>query len=89
ATWYWTGVGNCGAHSVDTDYIVALSTAEYNNGSHCWKHITVCYEGKTIDATVVDSCPSCSQYSIDLSPSAFEALAPRSKGRIQVSWNYV
>ncbi|KAF4612062.1 hypothetical protein D9613_003619 [Agrocybe pediades] len=88
ATYYHTGLGNCGAWSKDTDFIVALSTQEYNNGAHCWQHIKVHYQGKTIDATVVDSCPGCSQYSIDLSPSAFQALAPLDAGRIQVDWNY-
>ncbi|KAF8970646.1 RlpA-like double-psi beta-barrel-protein domain-containing protein-containing protein [Flammula alnicola] len=89
ATYYYTGLGNCGAYSKDTDFIVALSTAEYNGGAHCYQHIKVSYQGKTIDATVVDSCPGCSQYSIDLSPSAFEALAPLDAGRIQVDWHYV
>ncbi|KAF8994921.1 RlpA-like double-psi beta-barrel-protein domain-containing protein-containing protein, partial [Cyathus striatus] len=89
ATNYYTGLGNCGAWSQDSDFIVALSTAEYNNGAHCWQHIQVHYQGKTIDATVVDSCPGCSQYSIDLSPAAFSALAPLDAGRIQVDWNYV
>ncbi|KAF9444514.1 hypothetical protein P691DRAFT_763334 [Macrolepiota fuliginosa MF-IS2] len=88
ATYYYTGLGNCGAYSKDTDFIVALSTKEYNNGAHCWQHIKVSYGGKTIDATVVDSCPGCSQYSIDLSPSAFQALAPLSAGRIPVTWSY-
>ncbi|KAF9555285.1 hypothetical protein CPC08DRAFT_766044 [Agrocybe pediades] len=88
ATYYNTGLGNCGAHSKDTDFIVALSTQEYNKGSHCWQHIKVHYQGKTIDATVVDSCPGCSRYSIDLSPAAFKALAPLDAGRIKVDWNY-
>ncbi|KAF9448521.1 hypothetical protein P691DRAFT_792466 [Macrolepiota fuliginosa MF-IS2] len=88
ATYYYTGLGNCGAQSKDTDFIVALSTQEYNNGAHCWKHIKVHYGGKTIDATVVDSCPGCSRYSIDLSPSAFKALAPLSAGRIPVTWSF-
>lgn len=99
-------LGNCGAQSQDSDFIVALSTAEYNNGAHCWQHIKVscrsqpsCNKnslihlgyldgGKTIDATVVDSCPGCSQYSIDLSPGAFQALASLDAGRIPVTWWY-
>jgi hypothetical protein len=88
AIYYYTGLGNCGWQSKDTDYIVALSIPEYNNGAHCGQHVTVFYQGKSVDATVVDSCPGCSQYSIELSPAAFQALAPLSAERIQVQWNY-
>ncbi|EGN94578.1 hypothetical protein SERLA73DRAFT_188551 [Serpula lacrymans var. lacrymans S7.3] len=88
ATYYYTGLGACGAESKDTDYIVALSTELYDNGAHCWQHLTVTYEGKSIDVTVVDECEGCSTYDIDLSPSAFSALAPESAGRIPVQWTY-
>ncbi|KAF9562855.1 hypothetical protein CPC08DRAFT_706368 [Agrocybe pediades] len=88
ATFYNTGVGSCGARSVDADYVVALSSQE-RVGGHCYQHISITYQGRNIDATVVDTCPGCSQYSIDLSPAAFSALAPLNAGRIQVDWHYV
>ena len=44
--------------------------------------------GKTILATVQDSCPGCTPYGLDLSPAAFRALAPIGAGRITVSWSY-
>ncbi|KXN90760.1 Papain inhibitor, partial [Leucoagaricus sp. SymC.cos] len=81
-------VGNCGAPSQRSDFIVALSTVQYNNGAHCWQHVKVRYNGNTIDVTVVDSCPRCAQYGIDLSPGAFQALAPLGTGSIPVSWWY-
>ncbi|KAF9557958.1 hypothetical protein CPC08DRAFT_773826, partial [Agrocybe pediades] len=89
ATYYNTGLGSCGVTNVDTDYVVALSTQE--NGSHarCNQKIMVHYGGKSVAATVVDLCPSCSPYSIDLSPAAFEGLASKDLGRIQVSWEYM
>jgi len=89
ATYYATGLGSCGKTNQDTDFIVALSTAEANHGAHCGKKIRVHYGKKTIDCTVADTCPGCSRYSIDLSPSAFKALAPLDAGRIKVSWNYI
>ncbi|EGN94580.1 hypothetical protein SERLA73DRAFT_96788 [Serpula lacrymans var. lacrymans S7.3] len=88
ATFYDTGLGACGVQSKDSDFIVALSSELYDNGAHCWKHLTVTYEGKSIDVTVVDRCAGCNKYSIDLSPSAFSALAPKSVGRMVVDWSY-
>ena len=43
--------------------------------------------GLTTWATVVDKCPGCGFYDIDLSPAAFSQLAPLGVGRIQVSWS--
>ena len=42
-----------------------------------------------MQATVVDKCEGCGPTDIDLSPSAFTVLAPKAKGRIQVTWNYL
>jgi expansin (peptidoglycan-binding protein) len=85
ATYFHVGLGSCGAYSVDTDYVVALSSAMRAQG-HCWQHITVAYQGRQVDATVVDTCPGCAEEGIDLSPAAFQALAPLEAGRIQVDW---
>ena len=38
-----------------------------------------------MQATVVDKCEGCGPDDIDLSPSAFTVLAPKAKGRIQVT----
>ncbi|KAK7685468.1 hypothetical protein QCA50_011332 [Cerrena zonata] len=90
ATWFHTGLGACGRHNVDSDHIVALSPAQYANGAHCGQRITVHANGKTVDATVVDLCPSCASGSIDLSPSAFQQLANLDVGRLHnVNWNFI
>ncbi|KAF8339274.1 RlpA-like double-psi beta-barrel-protein domain-containing protein-containing protein, partial [Amanita rubescens] len=80
--------GHCGAQNKDSDMIVALSMSEYANGMHCGKRIKISYSGKTILATVADSCSGCSQYGLDLSPAAFKALAPIGAGQIPVTWSY-
>ena len=36
-------MGSCGARSIDSDYVVALSTPERNNG-HCFHHIHIACE---------------------------------------------
>jgi len=90
ATWYYDGVGACGGWNMNSDHIVALSQGQYySNGGRCGKIIRVYYQGKSIDAQVVDLCPSCAQDAIDLSLSAFQALAPIKVGVIQVDWVYL
>ncbi|KAI0356135.1 hypothetical protein OH77DRAFT_1423728 [Trametes cingulata] len=91
ATYYTpdNNFGACGARSQNSDLVVALSADQYAGGSNCFRHIGVNYQGKFVDATVVDLCPGCGSGSIDLSPAAFEELAPLSVGRLHgVTWNF-
>ncbi|TFK46270.1 barwin-like endoglucanase [Heliocybe sulcata] len=88
ATYFYPGLGACGGHSTSSDLIVALNTQKYANGKHCGKQIAVHYNGKSVDAKVVDECPGCGSNDIDLSPAAFKKLAPLDKGRIQVTWEF-
>ncbi|KAK7685469.1 hypothetical protein QCA50_011333 [Cerrena zonata] len=89
ATWYHAGKGACGFVNKASDHIVALSPYEYLNGRSCLKNITVQYNDRSVDATVVDLCPECASGSIDLSMSAFAALAPLDVGRLRhVVWNF-
>ncbi|KAJ2927178.1 hypothetical protein H1R20_g9939, partial [Candolleomyces eurysporus] len=53
-TWFKTGLGACGGHNVDSDYIVAMNTPQWDGGSHCGKPVTITINGKTATATVVD-----------------------------------
>ncbi len=44
-------------------------------------------DGKSVIVTVADTCPSCAVGSVDLSPSAFQQLAPLAVGRLHgISW---
>ncbi|KAK0497531.1 riboflavine-aldehyde-forming enzyme [Armillaria luteobubalina] len=90
ATWYTPngGYGACGTPLQNSDHIVALSSNQYAGGVHCGKHISVNYNGKSVDATIGDLCPGCGTNGIDLSSSAFQVLAPLDVGRMQVTWNY-
>jgi len=89
ASWFYDGLGNCGFWSTNADHIVALSIQEYNKGSHCGKMIRVHYKARSLDVKVVDSCPGCPRYNIDLSTSSFLALAPLELGLINVTWEYL
>ncbi|KAK4051739.1 hypothetical protein OIO90_004563 [Microbotryomycetes sp. JL221] len=94
ATYFWQNgnYGNCGLISKDTDFVVALPTKTYANGIHCGKQVKITRKstGKTIIATVRDSCPSCvTQYSLDLSYGAFTAIATEVEGMVEISWSWV
>ncbi|PBK91869.1 barwin-like endoglucanase [Armillaria gallica] len=90
ATWYTPngGLGACGTPLQNSDYIVALSTAQYAGGANCGRVIRVSYEGRSVVVTVRDLCPGCLSGGIDLSPSAFQQLASLDVGRMQVTWEY-
>ncbi|KAJ6496448.1 RlpA-like double-psi beta-barrel-protein domain-containing protein-containing protein [Mycena sanguinolenta] len=90
ATFYYPdgNVGACGAPMQNSDYIVALSSAHYHDGAHCWQHLNVEYNGINIDVTIGDLCPGCATEQIDLSSGAFSGLADLSLGVIPVVWNF-
>ena len=84
-TWYDPGLGSCGGTYTSSDAVVALST---NFGAtYCGKSVQVTYGGKTVTAKVVDSCPSCGPGDLDMSPAAFQALAPLDVGVEPVTWS--
>ena len=43
--------------------------------------------GKSVTVKVADTCPGCAPGSVDLTPTAFQQLAPLSVGRLHgVKW---
>lgn len=83
--------GACGTVHQDSDFVIALQTAEYSNGAHCGKKVKILNKAnqKTATATVADECPTCvSKDSIDMSQGLFESLAALSTGMIDVEWGF-
>ncbi|POY70376.1 hypothetical protein BMF94_6657 [Rhodotorula taiwanensis] len=91
ATFYTQGgvAGSCGTVHGDGDYIVAVSASMMNSGL-CGKtvQITNTANGKSISATVADTCPGCGYGSLDLSTGAFGALGSYDQGVLPISWSY-
>ncbi|KII84077.1 hypothetical protein PLICRDRAFT_179759 [Plicaturopsis crispa FD-325 SS-3] len=98
-TWYETGLGACGIYNTDSDKIVAASarlfdtypgaTANPNNNPICKRRVNIHYQGKTVQAAITDRCAGCAgEYDLDMSPGAFDVLAPPSAGRIPITWEY-
>ena len=44
-------------------------------------------KGKTIEVTVVDLCPGCAGYQIDLSQQAFAMIANPDEGKIKIEYH--
>jgi hypothetical protein len=88
-TWYNPGLGNCGETNTASQFVVAISTQIYDNGTHCKKQVQISYNGQAVKAMVVDSCPGCGQDDLDMSPATFEELAPLSVGNIKIEWDFL
>ena len=71
--------------------IVALSLDIGGGYRHpnCGRCVRIQYQGKTVNARVVDSCPGCPSTSLDLSPPVFSALDHLDRGVLQIQWEFV
>lgn len=85
------GNGSCsfGVSSDKPLLIGAMNTPDYNNSNVCGACAHVKGPNGEVTVRIVDQCPGCASGDIDLSPEAFELLAPLPEGRIDISWQYV
>ncbi|OAV89517.1 hypothetical protein PTTG_04128 [Puccinia triticina 1-1 BBBD Race 1] len=90
ATYFAPGTGACGDTNSQSDFIVAMNQAQYEGGSPCHKTVSIKNEatGKTVQAKVTDECPGCGFGSLDLSPSAFQAIGNMEQGVLPISWQF-
>ncbi|BGP37208.1 hypothetical protein JCM10449v2_001113 [Rhodotorula kratochvilovae] len=82
--------GSCGSVHSDSDYIVALSYTQVDSGSHCGQKVllTNADNGKSVEATVADTCPGCEYGAIDLSEGAFLQLGTLDQGVLNLEWHF-
>ena len=45
--------------------------------------------GGGVTVTIVDRCPVCAQYDLDLSPAAYNVLGDEDAGRIEIEWSWI
>ncbi|KAF9575112.1 hypothetical protein EC968_004338 [Mortierella alpina] len=90
-TWFTDKTGSCNTSFDTNDMIVAMNEAQMHGTAQCGKSVKITYNGKTVNAKVVDTCPKqyCSSGSLDLSQAAFKQLAPLDKGVIEIKWQFV
>ncbi|KAJ7221342.1 hypothetical protein GGX14DRAFT_388526 [Mycena pura] len=63
--------GACGEWHQDSEFVVALSAQNYNNGQYCNKKIYITYRDISAVATIVDECMGCPGWGLDFSQSLF------------------
>lgn len=95
------GFGACGTKLTDSDMIVALAQPAWGASTYdkmtgaatnpwCGQKIKVEYEGKSVEATIMDMCPGCAGHDIDLSVAAWKALTGSDvKTRYKASWSKI
>ncbi|KAH9979923.1 RlpA-like double-psi beta-barrel-protein domain-containing protein-containing protein [Lactifluus volemus] len=90
-TWYYPGLGNCGWNNNAQELVVAIPKTLYdrNGGRNCGQMVQISYQGKSVQAKTVDSCPGCGTDGLDMSPATFEHLAPLSVGVLQIEWHFM
>ena len=99
ATHYQPGLGSCGEQSDSSEMVVALPHSLFdskmggsnpNNNPLCGKKVKASFDDKSIEVKVVDRCPGCGENDLDLSPTAFQKLAPLGKGRLKnMKWHFL
>ncbi|KAF9956020.1 hypothetical protein BGZ72_003094 [Mortierella alpina] len=89
-TWFTDKTGSCNTPFDTNDMIVAMNEAQMGGTAQCGKTVKITYNGKTVNARVVDTCPQqyCSSGALDLSQAVFKELAPLDQGVINLKWQF-
>jgi rare lipoprotein A (peptidoglycan hydrolase) len=68
-----------------------FTTPNPNLDPMCGKRVKIMdlTTSKSIVVTVRDKCEACKMNDIDVSPSAFEKLKPKTVGRFKVVWDFI
>ncbi len=77
--------GSCGQVNSDSTPVVAVNSAQMNSGL-CGKSVWIQGNGKTIEAKIADTCPTCDHGSLDLSVGAFQQLSGLDAGVVPITW---
>lgn len=84
------GSGACMFEATPHDLdVAALNAEQYARAAYCGACAHVEGPEGTVTVRLVDLCPECEAGHLDLSPSAFEKIAPISAGRVDISWRLV
>jgi expansin (peptidoglycan-binding protein) len=84
------GTGACSFDASPDDLMVAaINAPDFADAAWCGACLEVTGPMGSVTVRVVDECPGCAHGDLDLSPQAFEKLAPLSAGRISIMWHEV
>jgi len=84
------GSGACMFPATPNDLdVAALNAVQFDNAAYCGACAHVEGPDGEVTVRIVDLCPECDSGHLDLSPSAFEKIAPLSAGRVDITWTLV
>ncbi|RKP10146.1 RlpA-like double-psi beta-barrel-protein domain-containing protein-containing protein [Thamnocephalis sphaerospora] len=92
--YYMNGIPTaCGEMHTDDELYAAVAyewftASNPNQDPICKKCALVRGPKGRVKVVVNDKCPTCTRDSIDLTPAAFDRIANRGDGRIQISWTF-
>lgn len=90
ATYYDAdGTGNCSFPADPTFLVAAMNTTDYGTATYCGACVEVTGPSGSVVVRIVDRCPGCAKGDLDLSQTAFRAVAPLSAGRVDIAWREV
>lgn len=87
ATYFYQNgaAGSCGNVNSDSSTVAAISSAQMDS-SLCGQKVWIQGNGKTVEAIIADTCPTCSAGSVDLSVGAFQQLSGLDAGVVPITW---
>lgn len=89
ATYYAaTGAGACSYEASSDLDVVALGDGSYDDASMCGACVEVVGPKGAVVVRVVDRCPECADEHLDLSQQAFEKIADRAQGRVEIEYSF-
>jgi len=71
------------------DLIAAINDPQWAGSQHCGECLHVIGPKGAVTVRVVDRCPECLSGDLDLSETAFDLIADRADGRVDISWDRV
>jgi expansin len=84
------GLPNCSYPSPPANGLfVAMPPDEYANAAGCGGYLEVYGPDGSVRVEVIDQCPGCGSGHIDLSETAFSAIAPLNSGLVNVTYQHL
>ncbi len=83
------GTGNCSFPARPDMLFAAMNDPDYDGSNVCGICAEVTGPNGTVTITITDRCPECASGDLDLSVTAFDAIATHSAGRVPISWHEV
>ncbi|KAJ7445870.1 RlpA-like double-psi beta-barrel-protein domain-containing protein-containing protein [Mycena latifolia] len=84
--------GACGWWNTDSEFVVALTHLEWDNGANCGREVHISWQGKSTTAKIVDECMECPWDALDFSQSLFSFFVGEGNneevGYIYGDWSY-